>query len=209
MTDHEVIDKVLGLLDQEVFDIASRFAPFADDFTTATYARMAKRVLDAIHLLRTSCGESISPQNIEAALNKALGPAPTKITAEPLSDPYTGIDPRYSMTVAEVRCAKDEFDAEWQARVAKAEAEFEKEKAEQKRVAVAKAELAEEDRKAEEARRSRVASPEYKAKIADIDRRSNLPSEHPEHLCGMPCDGQDGSNSYCARLRRKLFGGGG
>lgn len=36
-------------------------------------------------------------------------------------------------------------------------------------------------------------------------RRSRLPSEHPDHICGLACDGQDGQNSYCARLRRKLF----
>lgn len=34
----------------------------------------------------------------------------------------------------------------------------------------------------------------------------NLPSEHPDHVCDLTCDGQDGSNSQCARLRAKLFG---
>ena len=37
-------------------------------------------------------------------------------------------------------------------------------------------------------------------------RRSKLPPEDRDHICGMGCDGQDGSNSYCSRLRRKLFG---
>lgn len=34
-----------------------------------------------------------------------------------------------------------------------------------------------------------------------------LPPEHPEHICGIRCDGQDGASSYCSRIRRKLFGG--
>jgi hypothetical protein len=43
--------------------------------------------------------------------------------------------------------------------------------------------------------------------VAENSRRSSLPSEHPEHIHGMMCDGQDGMNSYCVRLRTKLFGG--
>ena len=39
-------------------------------------------------------------------------------------------------------------------------------------------------------------------------RQQSLPSEHPDHTCDMYCDGQDGWNSDCARIRRKLFGGG-
>ena len=40
---------------------------------------------------------------------------------------------------------------------------------------------------------------------AENRRRNHLPSEHPEHICGVMCDGQDGYSSYCARIRRKLF----
>lgn len=42
--------------------------------------------------------------------------------------------------------------------------------------------------------------------VAPVSNRSSLPSEDPNHVCGLLCDGQDGANSYCARLRRKLFG---
>lgn len=69
-------------------------------------------------------------------------------------------------------------------------------------ITAAKNEIKEEDRRAEEARRT----PERLAAEAENYRRSSLPSEHPDHLCGLMCDGQDGSNSYCARLRFKLFG---
>lgn len=48
--------------------------------------------------------------------------------------------------------------------------------------------------------------PDIKAKVEENARRSNLPPEDPDHICGMMCDGQDGSNSDCARIRRKLFG---
>lgn len=41
-----------------------------------------------------------------------------------------------------------------------------------------------------------------------ISSNPDLPSEHPDHICGALCDGQDGSSSHCARLRRKLFGRG-
>lgn len=68
-------------------------------------------------------------------------------------------------------------------------------------VAAAKREIAVED---EEARRLRE-SPEQQAVSDENSRRSRLPSEHPDHICGMLCDGQDGQNSYCSRLRRKLF----
>lgn len=70
------------------------------------------------------------------------------------------------------------------------------------RVAAAEAEIAAED----EASRNRQSPPEIEAKIADNRRRSRLPSEHPEHIHGMMCDGQDGQSSHCARLRDKLFG---
>lgn len=44
-------------------------------------------------------------------------------------------------------------------------------------------------------------------RLAESSRsRDSLPSEHPDHVCGLMCDGQDGSNSQCARLRTKLFG---
>lgn len=36
-------------------------------------------------------------------------------------------------------------------------------------------------------------------------RPRDLPSEHPDHTCGLHCDGQDGRNSRCARIRAKLF----
>ncbi len=49
-------------------------------------------------------------------------------------------------------------------------------------------------------------SPAVRAIVADTNRRSNLPSEHPEHICGVICDGADG-NGYCNRIRAKLFGG--
>ena len=41
----------------------------------------------------------------------------------------------------------------------------------------------------------------------DIERRVHLPSENPDHLCGLLCDGQDGvKTSDCARVRIRLFG---
>ena len=52
----------------------------------------------------------------------------------------------------------------------------------------------------------RANSPSNRRTIEENHRRSSLPSEHPDHICGIMCDGQDGSNSDCARLRRKLFG---
>ena len=54
--------------------------------------------------------------------------------------------------------------------------------------------------------RARRDSPEDRAAIAENERRSSLPPEHPDHCCGLMCDGQDGASSYCARLRAKLFG---
>jgi len=62
-------------------------------------------------------------------------------------------------------------------------------------IAKAQQEIKEED---EAARR--------KIQLAELDRRTSLPSEHPDHLHGLHCDGQDGCNSYCVRLRKKLFG---
>lgn len=69
-------------------------------------------------------------------------------------------------------------------------------------VALAKRQIAEED---EVARQETLNSQKDQAIAAENSRRSQLPSEHPEHICGLGCDGQDGQNSYCARLRRKLF----
>lgn len=48
--------------------------------------------------------------------------------------------------------------------------------------------------------------PDIKAICEDNNRRSNLPPEDPEHICGMFCDGQDGGGSDCAKIRCKLFG---
>lgn len=70
-----------------------------------------------------------------------------------------------------------------------------------KQVETAKAEIWEEDRRAR-----RVRSVKSEQVIAENARRSSLPSEDFEHIHGMMCDGQDGMNSYCERLRRKLFG---
>lgn len=69
-------------------------------------------------------------------------------------------------------------------------------------VAAAKRAIAAEDEVARQLRER----PEQIAAAAENSRRSRLPSEHPDHICGLSCDGQDGQNSYCARLRRKLFG---
>ena len=68
-------------------------------------------------------------------------------------------------------------------------------------IAAAKREIAVED----DAARQLREAPDQLAIAAENSRRSRLPSEHPDHICGLSCDGQDGSNSYCARLRRKLF----
>lgn len=54
------------------------------------------------------------------------------------------------------------------------------------------------------ARQERMNSPEVQRRIMEINRKSNLPSEDPEHICGMRCDGQDGQSSHCYRLRKKL-----
>lgn len=54
----------------------------------------------------------------------------------------------------------------------------------------------------------RMNTLERRAIEAENSRRSSLPSEDPEHIHGLMCDGQDGWNSYCSRLRRKLFGEG-
>lgn len=56
----------------------------------------------------------------------------------------------------------------------------------------------------DEERLKRARSPEIEAIVAENHRRSDLPSEHPDHIHGMFCDGQDGATSYCMRLRRKL-----
>ena len=32
---------------------------------------------------------------------------------------------------------------------------------------------------------------------------STIPSWHPQHICGIYCDGQDGSSSQCALEKRK------
>lgn len=66
----------------------------------------------------------------------------------------------------------------------------------------ARAEIAAEDKATQEY----YESPEVQASCEENNRRANLPSEHPDHICGIRCDGQDGWTSYCARLRIKLFG---
>lgn len=48
--------------------------------------------------------------------------------------------------------------------------------------------------------------PDIKKKAEENARRSNLPPEHPDHICGIMCDGQDGTNSDCCKIRMKLFG---
>lgn len=55
-------------------------------------------------------------------------------------------------------------------------------------------------------RKAYYEKPEVKAAIEENARRSNLPPEHPEHLCGWMCDGQDGWSSDCCKIRTKLFG---
>lgn len=69
-----------------------------------------------------------------------------------------------------------------------------------KTVAAAKAEMAREN----EAHAEYYKRPDIVAQGEENNRRSNLPSEHPEHICGMRCDGQDGRTSDCWRLREKL-----
>ena len=34
------------------------------------------------------------------------------------------------------------------------------------------------------------------------DEPSKLPGSHPQHVCGLYCDGQDGKSSKCAQERR-------
>lgn len=70
------------------------------------------------------------------------------------------------------------------------------------RVAKMKAEIIAE----EEAREKRVRESFESDAYKETARRSNLPSEDPDHIHGMRCDGQDGNSSYCERLRVKLFG---
>lgn len=53
-------------------------------------------------------------------------------------------------------------------------------------------------------RHEKMNSPEVQRRIMEINRKSNLPSDDPEHICGPRCDGQDGQSSYCYRLRSKL-----
>lgn len=53
-------------------------------------------------------------------------------------------------------------------------------------------------------RRERDESPEIKSIVDENNRRSHLPSEDPEHICGIFCDGQDGQSSMCWRVRDKL-----
>lgn len=72
----------------------------------------------------------------------------------------------------------------------------------EERVAIAKAEIEREDR--ETARRAALREITDAPILAETARRARLPPEDPDHICGMMCDGQDGQNSHCARLRRKL-----
>ena len=71
----------------------------------------------------------------------------------------------------------------------------------EQQIAAARLEMEQEDRAREKAEHTL----ERETIVEENNRRSNLPSEHPEHMCGMMCDGQDGWNSDCARVRRKLF----
>ena len=48
--------------------------------------------------------------------------------------------------------------------------------------------------------------PDIKAQVEENNRRSGLPPEDPDHICGMRCDGQDGQSSDCYKIRMKLFG---
>ena len=75
------------------------------------------------------------------------------------------------------------------------------EQTEADRVTAAKMEILAEDEAAR-----RIDTPERQAQVEENRRRNHLPSEARDHICGMMCDGQDGASSYCARLRRKLFG---
>lgn len=45
-----------------------------------------------------------------------------------------------------------------------------------------------------------------RARYMDDTRGTSLPSEHPDHVHNLKCDGQDGRSSQCVRLRVKLFG---
>lgn len=74
---------------------------------------------------------------------------------------------------------------------------------EQVAVAEAEAEIKAEDQKA----RDYYSRPDIVAICEENARRSNLPSEDPERIHGIFCDGQDGGSSYCMRLRAKLFPG--
>lgn len=69
-------------------------------------------------------------------------------------------------------------------------------------VAQAEREIKQENQDRVDSHAAYYESEEYK----EVQRRTHLPSSHPDHICGIFCDGQDGSNSHCARLRAKLFG---
>lgn len=58
----------------------------------------------------------------------------------------------------------------------------------------------------EEQREAYYNRPDVKVKIEESRRRTSLPPEHPDHTCGMMCDGQDGQSSNCYKIRMKLFG---
>lgn len=49
-----------------------------------------------------------------------------------------------------------------------------------------------------------VTKHDRRAAEAGNEDRSKLPSEDPNHVCGMHCDGQDGWTSNCAKRRRQV-----
>lgn len=66
--------------------------------------------------------------------------------------------------------------------------------------------LADKKSKRKEAQDEYFNSPDVIAICVELNRRTSLPPENPEHLCGMSCDGQDGYGSDCALVRNKLYG---
>ena len=73
----------------------------------------------------------------------------------------------------------------------------------QRQIWLANQEILEEDQ--EEDLKMHLSSNPRSRKIS-WKKAPMLPSEHPDHVCGILCDGQAGPTSYCYRLRQKLFG---
>jgi len=48
-----------------------------------------------------------------------------------------------------------------------------------------------------------VAPGRHCPESGQLPSTSRLPGWHPKHVCGLFCDGQDGSSSQCARERRE------